>query len=118
MKSTIDDLQILRIEEDEKKAGLPDDDEIHTIAKLVEKAKEENSFVVVNPTTVEFPYIQPNIVAVERGPDVNENETDTIVRHHRRRVIQAVIGYLLLVGLILLIAFAARNSISDKDDNK
>lgn len=117
MKSTIDDLQILRIEEDEKKTGLPDDDEIHTIAKLVEKAKEENSFVIVNPTTVEFPYIQPNNVAVERGPDVTAS-TDTIVRHHRRRVIQAVIGYLFLVALILLIAFAARNSISDKDDNK
>lgn len=117
IKSTIDDLQILRIEDDEKKEGLDDVDEIHTIAKLVEKAQEENSFVVVNPMAVEFPYIAPNNVEVERGLEVTES-TETIVRYHRRRVVQAVIGYLLLVVLILLIAFAAKNSMSDNDDNK
>ncbi|KAL5280944.1 RNF115.2 family protein [Megaselia abdita] len=111
MKSTIDDLQILQIDDEEKKDGLPND-EIHTIAKLVEKAKEENSFVIVNPTNAEFPYIPPNNVEIERGLDVTES-TETIVRHHRRRVIQAVIGYLLLVALILLIAFIARNSVND-----
>lgn len=116
MKSTIDDLQILRIEDEDKKAG-PPQDEIQTIARLVEKAKEDNSFVVVNPMSVEFPYIPPSIVQVERGHVVSES-TETIVRTHRRRVIQAVMGYLLLVALILMIAFVAKNSVNDKSNNK
>lgn len=116
-KSTIDDLHILRIEEGEKKEGTPND-EIQTIARLIDKAKEENSFVIVNPSEiVEFPYIprQIDVVDGERGRDLTES-TETIVRHQRKRVIQAVIGYVLLVALILLIAFVARQSVSDKNN--
>lgn len=101
MKST--ELQILDIGDADKKYGCSDD---------VEKGGDDKNFVIVHPMTAEFPYIPPSNTDIEQGHHAMTESTETIVRHHRRQVIQAIFGYLLLVALILLIAFIARNSMN------